>query len=662
MAVPPPPDDRLAGLAAELGWLGRRLDQLGAELLTLRAQTTPGPGGSTTAQAGGPSGPGERPGPTNPFLGPPQPGPGPFAPPPAAGPPYGPYPGAPSPPSSGPFPGVPAAAPPPGPPWSSGPYPPAPAPARRRSLRAWLATLSGARLLAWTGGAVTLLGVALLLALAASRGWFSPPVRVGAGAVLGLVLVGAGARLHRRESSRTGALALAATGIATLYLVVAAATALYGYVSTPVGLLLALVVAAGGLALADRWRALLLACGAVVGAALLAPVVTDGAVPLLVALVLVLQAAATVVALRRGWPVLVGIAAVWPVLHGTVVAGLAAPADRPATAATSLGVLLVGLGTAVGASRREPAPLPRGLLIGLLVAAPVPALTFAAAVDGWAGATVAYVAAVLLFAAAALPDRHSDGVLRVVALAAGAVAIFEATAVALDGAVETAVLLGQAAVLVAVAGVLRARRVLLVGGFFAVFGVLSALADPVPPEALTRFPSAPFVLGTTPQAGPTVAAVVVSALVLAVAVGVLVAGARVGLLTTHARAAWLWVPAGLVALYGAAGMVIALAVLVSPDRTGFVSGHALVTVSWTVVAAVLLARGVRRPALRVAGMVLVAAAVAKLILFDLVALDGLARVAAFLGAGLLLLAVGTRYARLVAEAEPAPVPEEAPRA
>ena len=84
------------------------------------------------------------------------------------------------------------------------------------------------------------------------------------------------------------------------------------------------------------------------------------------------------------------------------------------------------------------------------------------------------------------------------------------------------------------------------------------------------------------------------------------------------------------------------------------------TLSWTVVAAVLLARGVRRPAMRVAGMVLVAAAVAKLILFDLVAWTDL-RVAAFLGAGLLLLAAGTRYARLVAEAEPAAVEEESPR-
>ena len=73
----------------------------------------------------------------------------------------------------------------------------------------------------------------------------------------------------------------------------------------------------------------------------------------------------------------------------------------------------------------------------------------------------------------------------------------------------------------------------------------------------------------------------------------------------------------------AAGLVIALALLVAPSRAGFVAGHAVVTVSWVVVALVLLARGVRRPALRVAGLVLVAAAVAKLVLFDLVALDGL---------------------------------------
>ena len=477
---------------------------------------------------------------------------------------------------------------------------------------------------------MTLLGVVLLLALAAARGWFAPPVRVGAGAVLGLALVGLGMRLHRRETARTGALAVAGTGIATLYLVVAAATALYRYLPVPVGLLLALLVAAGGLALADRWRAVLLGCGTVVGAALLAPVVTERPTPLLVALVLVLQVAATAVALRRRWPVLAGIAAGWPVLYGTFVAGLAEPADRWGSAAASTAVLLVGVAAAAWTVRPE--PLPRGLRIGLVVAAPLPALTYAAAVGDVPGAVLAFLAAVLLFAVAALPGR--DHVLRVVALAAGAVALFEATTVAFDGNAETAALLGQGVVLLAVAAALRSRPVLVVGGIVGLTGVLSALAVQVPPEALASYPAAPFVLGITVQRPALVAAVAMSALVLAAAVAALIGSARIGILGADARAARLWAPVGLVGLYGAAGLVIALALLVAPSRAGFVAGHAVVTVSWVVVALVLLARGVRRPALRVAGLVLVAAAVAKLVLFDLVALDGLARVAAFLGAGL----------------------------
>ena len=505
---------------------------------------------------------------------------------------------------------------------------------------------------------MTLLGVVLFLALAAARGWFAPPVRVGAGAVLGLGLVGLGIRLHRRTSSRTGALAVTGTGIATLYLVVAAATALYGYLPVSVGLLLALLVAAGGLALADRWRSALLGSGAVVGAALLAPVVTERLSPLLVALVLVLQVAATAVALRRRWPVLAGIAAGWPVLYGTLVAGIAEPADRWGTAAAAAAVLLTGVAAAAWTVRPE--PLPRGLRIGLVVTAPLPALTFAAVVGDVPGALLAFLAAVLLFAVAALPGR--DHVLRVVALVAGAVALFEATSVAFDGNAETAALLGQGVVLLVVASALRSRPMLVVGGIVGVTGVLAAVAVQVPLEALTSYPAAPFVLGITVQRPALVAAVVMSVLVLAAAVAVLVGSARVGVLGADARAARLWVPVGLVGLYGAAGLVIALALLASPSRAGFVAGHAVVTVSWVVVALVLLARGVRRPALRVAGLVLVAAAVAKLLLFDLVALDGLARVAAFLGAGLLLLAAGTRYARLIAEAEDAETePEPASR-
>jgi uncharacterized membrane protein len=108
---------------------------------------------------------------------------------------------------------------------------------------------------------VTLLGVVLLLALAASRGWFTPPARVAFGAVLGAGLVGLGVWLHRRESARAGALALVATGFATLYLVDAAATAVFGYLPAFPALLLALGIAGAGLGLADRWRTQLLAGG-----------------------------------------------------------------------------------------------------------------------------------------------------------------------------------------------------------------------------------------------------------------------------------------------------------------------------------------------------------------------------------------------------------------
>jgi hypothetical protein len=52
-----------------------------------------------------------------------------------------------------------------------------------------------------------------------------------------------------------------------LYLDLAAATALYDYLTPAVGLLLAMLVSSGGLWLADRWRSLLLACGAIVAAA-----------------------------------------------------------------------------------------------------------------------------------------------------------------------------------------------------------------------------------------------------------------------------------------------------------------------------------------------------------------------------------------------------------
>jgi uncharacterized membrane protein len=98
---------------------------------------------------------------------------------------------------------------------------------------------------------------------------------------------------------------------------------------------------------------------------------------------------------------------------------------------------------------------------------------------------------------------------------------------------------------------------------------------------------------------------------------------------------------------GLAGVVLCATMLVADGRTGFLVGHVLVTVCWAVGALALLAKGISRLPLRIAGLTLVGAAVAKLVLFDLAALDGIARAAAFLGAGIALLAAGVRYAQLV---------------
>jgi uncharacterized membrane protein len=499
--------------------------------------------------------------------------------------------------------------------------------------------MSGARVLAWTGGGVTLLGVVLLLALAASRDWFSPLGRVTSGAVLGVALIGLALRLHRRADARVGALALAGTGFAALYLTVAAATALYGFLAPAPALPVALVVAAGGLGLADRWKAQLLGGGVVIGAAVLAPaLVWDW---LLVALVLALQLAALPVVLRRRWSVLALVAAAGPVLYGAVVGGLADEAERVPTVAVAIGVLVAGLATALPAAR----VLPARSVGALVAAAPVPVLVTSLAWGGANGAVVAGVAVVALAAFAAVPGVRA---VRVVAVAAAAVALFQATLVAFEGATATVLLLGQAIVATVLAAQLKARLPLAVGTAYGVVAVLIALGRDAPLEGLVHHPALAY---AGPGSGALVVGVAVSALVLVFAVALLVAGVRVGLVRPDPASAALWVPVGVVGLYGATSLVVTLALLVSDDRTGFTAGHALVSVSWTVVALVLLARGIRRPALRVAGMVLVAVAVAKLVLFDLVALDGLARVAAFLGAGLVLLAAGTRYARLVAEAE-----------
>ncbi|MFC4946907.1 DUF2339 domain-containing protein [Pseudonocardia sp. GCM10023141] len=691
MGTPTGSPDPFVALADELGRMGRRLDGMGAELRALReagpwsqpvdvragakvasdldqdsagrvAGSGPEPAAPAAPQVGAVSAASQQPAaPAAPIAHPVHPaglGSAPAAYPPATyapgypqGAPGAPGPWWPAPPVAGPPAPMPGWPPPPPPPLPGfrvpGPQQP---PAPRRS-----SAMSGARLLAWTGGAVTLLGVVLLMVLAASRGWFTPEARLVAGAVLGAALIGLGMWLHRKETARAGALALVATGFATLYLVVAAAAAVYGYLDPVPALVLDLVVAAAALGLADRWRSQLLAAGATAGAALLAPVLTVDW--LLLALVLVLQAAAVAVVLRRRWPVLMLVAAAGPVLYGMAVGANEVeqgPGHQPQAIVLVLLTLAVALATAVLVARKV-AVAPVAVLVG---AAALPTVVTGAALSGLGGGVLAAVAAVALGAFAAVPGI--DRAIRGAAVGAAVVALLVATVIAFDGATVTIIILGEALAAAVLAAALRSRFAMVVGLVLGAIGVLAALGRDAPLAALVLFPARPYLDGGVVVPAALVTALVIALLVIALAVALLAAGGQLGWIRPNSQTAPVWASIGLVGLYGAAVLVVAIALLIAPDRTGFTVGHAIVTVSWTVAALVLLARGISRPALRIAGLVLVAAAVAKLVLFDLTALDGLARVGAFLGAGLVLLAAGTRYARLVAEAEQRGRPEHEP--
>ncbi|MFC0436347.1 DUF2339 domain-containing protein [Kutzneria buriramensis] len=494
---------------------------------------------------------------------------------------------------------------------------------------------AGSKVVAWVGGSVTLLGIVLLMVLAVQRGWLGPEPRVVVGGGLGLALIAGGLWVHRNPAGRSGAYALAATGIAVLYLDIAAATSLYGLMPQWAGLLVALLVAAGGLLLAARWNAQFIAIWVILGCAVCDPVLTHGFTALLVAFLVVLQIGAMPAQLLRSWPALALVAGIPPVLASLVTTVFSAgPGDRMQTAGVALAATVVGVAVAVVATLRdrENVAMPAILLATAPVAALVAGVTLTKSEATW----LAVIVAVLMLAVAVC-DRWLGTPITVTAAVLGSVAVVDATVHALTGPTQAVTLLGESLVLVLAADLVRHRAALLAALLTGGFGLLWGLTT-VTPAMLVVY---------RPEQELTVSTALTALLVAVVAIAIPLVGYRMKVIGAPIRQAAPWIVAGVVMLYGAAGAVLSTALLIEPDRTGFVFGHAVITVSWTVAAIALLLLGVRSAALRAVGLVLVGAAVVKLILFDLATLDGLARVLAFLAAGLLLLLAGTRYARLV---------------
>ncbi|SES42772.1 DUF2339 domain-containing protein [Lentzea albida] len=501
---------------------------------------------------------------------------------------------------------------------------------------------AGAKLLAWVGGAITVLGFVLLLVLAVQRGWLGPLPRVLGGAVVSAAMVGIGMRLHRNPAGRTGAMALVFTGFAGLYLDVIAATSLYHYLPEGVGLVLGLGVAASGVVLALKWESQALAVAVVAACAFCAPIITEGFSALLVAFLLVLKLASTPVQLRRNWPGLAIAGGFPPILASLLTTANAIPRSFEWTVVgIAAATTVVGIAVAFLTIRKRPDDV---VAIALVAGSALPSLFATTLLSDPVNSVLAGAVAAVLLAIWMVPDLPRA--FTTAAGATGMLALFQTTVIALDGNVRTAIVLAEAVLLAFLAARLNKKSALVGSIAFGLVGFFMAIGLAVPITWLVEEPR--FFADVTPG---DYAAGLVTAIVLAVFAAVLPwAALKMQVLREPARHPFPWIVSALVMLYGAAGVVLCAALLVSPDETGFLFGHSVVTVSWTIAALFLLVKGINNKALRISGLVLVAAAVLKLVLFDLSALDGIARVLAFLGAGLVLLTAGTRYAKLVSSA------------
>ncbi|BBZ33805.1 DUF2339 domain-containing protein [Mycolicibacterium confluentis] len=506
------------------------------------------------------------------------------------------------------------------------------------------------KLLAIAGVAVTLVGVVLLLVLAAQAGILRPEIRVAAGALLAAGLVGIGIRLQDRPGGQVGGVALTATGIAAAYMDVIAITTIYGWLPPALGLVTAAAIGGGGLTLARRWNSQQLALLVLVPLVVLAPIVADGVTLLLIGFMTALSAAALPAQLGRDW--------MW--MHAARTAGVTLPLLVALFITSVSGDLddawLLGGACAVAALLAVVSTIvllptsTRSTAMGLLtVVGVLPALA--------AGVAVPRVPAVLMAAAVAagmlalsVSGRRIAGVVAPVVVIWSALSAFAALIAvteAFDGEVEAPALLGLALV-VTLAG-RRSRTAKWIGLAFAAVGGLAFLAY-APPVYLLEGTELAVSLSVSNLAASALAIACAGAIVYTWAGSADLAGDGVRVLS---------IGAGLVALYSVTMFTVTAGVLIGGVGGGFLAGHMAATICWIGAAAALLvaARRVTDPQRRTApiigGLALTAAATTKLFLFDLGTLDGMFRVAAFIVVGLVLLGMGTGYARSLAQRDEA---------
>lgn len=530
-------------------------------------------------------------------------------------------------------------------PYGQSPVPPRgvpPRPAAVPTTRWWEREGVVSRVLAVAGAALTLVGIVLLLILAAQAGYFGPLARVTAGTVFSVALLAAAWRVESRPGGKVGAVALAATGIAGLYLSVLAVTAIYEWLPVAAGLLVALLIAGSGLTLALRWESQLLALIVVIGSVALAPFMTDGITPILIAFYLVLFAASFPIQYQRNWPALLAARTVPIALAILTALAFIDPVDSEAglvVVAAAVFALLGGAGSLLVAHRN-----PAGFTASAMTATAVVPLLF----SGAATTRETYIALMLMLAIAAgavfFVARGLSTAARTVVAAIALLAVMCGALAASSAALRPVVVLALAAATLLIArqkGVAVARYA---GYAYGVAGAVLYL-NVAPPELLFD----------SETAAESASAAPIAASFLLLAVALLAAETAPAAGPDSARdpsADGVWILSGLIGLYAVSSGAVLAGVAVGGPDAGFRGGHAAATVLWMLASIALLLYGLHRRAqtgVVGAGLALAALAVTKLLLFDLAALDGFYRVLTFLAVGVLLLAAGTRYAREYAE-------------
>ena len=510
-----------------------------------------------------------------------------------------------------------------------------------------------ARALAIAGGAVTLLGVVLLFALAVNRGWIGPWQRCGIGAIASALLFVGGIWLRRRYGETYSSLAAVGAGIGGAYATLLAAAALYDLLPSVLALVVAGAISAVALVTAIAWSAQLVAALGLVGAMLVPLVVLiDRDLTVLgTSFVAIMLVAAGIVALWRRWSWLL-VAAV--IASGGQIVGLvwqSAPGSASVIALAAI-FWLVYLGIAIARDLRT------GSALEPLAASLVPlSATFAGSsavhlfghpAEGFALLVVAatYGAAASAFLACR-SRRDLSSLLWAVALAVAAVSAADLV----SGSVLAVAWAAEAALLGWLAVRIREPRFQLGALSYLALAAIHAVAIDAPLRRL-------FVVSDHPAAGAlSVVAAALAALVCAVsasprmtsdrpATGALAVlqplFASVAANQRALRAGLLWA-AGTLATYAVS---LALLELFALDGV-FAWGAVPVSGLWAVASGTLLVVGAHRRSLQLrrGGEIALGLTLAKVLVYDLGSLgDPVANYSA-LTTGTIVLVGGYLYGR-----------------